>query len=156
MKDGKTGVGRLLQKIGHMFASLWMGAEKAYNGQPEAVKQSLLIATGVVHLINENLDAAPEVVIDKIHEMFPGIDQALLDSSLNKVATRYGVDIEDGLIAGLQAFFKSHSGIDWAEVSDGAAKIISIGFAPKGTKATALFSLIWWVYQKFFHVQKAA
>ncbi len=80
----------------------------------------------------------------------------MLDAALKKIAARYDIQINEGIVAGLQSFFRSHKGIDWADVSDGAAKIISIVFAPKGTRSTTIISLIWWVYQNFFHKNKKA
>ncbi len=156
MAKQKTGVGRLIAKIGSWIGGLWRSAKNSFEQQPEETKMALKIGAGVVHIINENLDEESDVVLEKIQTAFPLIDAQMLDAALKKIAARYDIQINEGIVAGLQSFFRSHRGIDWADVSDGAAKIISIVFAPNGTKSTTIISLIWWVYQNFFHKNKKA
>lgn len=150
----KTGIGRLLAKIGQFFEGLFNAAAKTYNAQSQEVQDALKDGSEILDIINRNVTEAPEFVIDLIQKAFPALTREVLLNGLKEVAK--GINQADAIAAdtledtvkNLQAYLESLEGKFWAGVSELSAKLLAVFFAPAGTKWVTISSLMEYVYHK--------
>jgi hypothetical protein len=146
---------KLLSKIGHFFTDLFNGAEKAWEKLSPEVQNAMLQASGIVDIINTNLDKVPEDLLNIINDKFPSLPVDRLKTALHTVAQDLkmaeGVNDADilTLLQHIQQYLKAREGSRWANASDAIAKIIAIVVAPSSTRFEAIASLMVWVYQTF-------
>ena len=152
----------LLDKIGAWFSHLFSGAEKTWKKYEPALQNSMIHASSVIELINNNVDSVPQAILEKIQLKFPDIDFDKLKLGLHAIATEFNlltgvIDPEPVVtLQAIQAYLKSKDGKAWAWASDAFANLIAIFLAPADTKVTAIVSLMWWCYQKFVKGKVAA
>lgn len=150
----KSGIGRLLAKIGQFFEGLFNAAAKTYNAQSQEVQDALKDGSEILDIINRNVTEAPEFVIDMIQKAFPSLTREKLLEGLSAVAKginhadAIAADTLEDTIKNLQEYLESLEGTFWAGVTELSAKILAIFFAPAGTKWVTISSLMEYVYQK--------
>lgn len=152
--ENKTGLGRLIAKIGQFFEGLFNAAAKTYNDQSPEVQAALKDGSEILAIINKNVTESPEFVIDLIQKAFPSLNREKLLDGLKAVAK--GINETDAILAdnledtikNLQKHLESLDGTFWAGVSELSAKLLAVFFAPKGTKWVVISSLMEFVYQK--------
>jgi hypothetical protein len=155
MSTEKTGIGRLLAKIGNFFEGLFDAAAKTYNAQSPEIQAALKDGSAILAIINENVSKAPEFVIELIQKAFPSITREVLLNGLKDVAKginqaeAIAADNLEDTVKNLQSYFESLEGKFWAGVSELGAKLLAVFFAPTGTKWATISSLMEYVYQKF-------
>lgn len=158
----KTFVGRLLQDIvglfGSIFSHVLKGAEKTYNDLPEETQDALLHGSGVIAFITKEAEAAPGSVAQGILAEYPDLNIDSLTKGLLLVAQAFKLDVDensiDDIIAKLQAYLASLQGDLWDIIVQGAANILAVFLAPKGTKVGVITTLMEYVYQTFLKKKK--
>lgn len=153
MSEGKTGIGKLIAKIGDFFEGLFNAAQKAWNKLNPEVQEAMEKGSEILAIINKNVTEAPEFVIDII-EKTTGVDREKLLWGLNKVSEGLNVaeaieaeSLED-TIKNLQVYLESLQGGIWAGISSFSAKLLAFAFAPEGTKWATLEALMEFTYHK--------
>lgn len=158
MEEEKTGLGKLLAKIGAFFSGLFDAADKAWNKLEPEVQEAMEKGSKILEIINDNVDKAPEFVIDAI-ERTTGVTKDKLSNGLKQVSDGLNIakDIEDDsletTVKNLQVYLESLQGGVWAGISSFSAKLLAFAFAPKGTKWATLEMLGEFVYQKIVKKQ---
>lgn len=151
----------IFKKIGEFFKGLFNAAKKTWNRLSPEVQEALQHGSGIVAIINQNIDATPDFVLEAILKRFPELTEEKIKDGLTKVAEELkilqGVNDPDlpTLLKNLQVYLGSLSGKGWAVASHLIASAFAIITAPAGTKFAAITSLIEWVYQTFFYKPKA-
>lgn len=151
---GKTFFGRLLAAIGGIFKHVFEGARKTFDQLTPEQQAALKHGSGVVALINSELNNTPAEVRAAILEQFPDLDIATLETGLFQVATSFNLapkehNLED-IIAALQAYLSTLHGSIWEGITQGVASVLAVILAPAGTKFAAVGQLMEYVYQTFF------
>lgn len=155
MSEQKTGLGRFLAKIGDFFEGLFNAAAKTYNDQSDEIQTAFVQGSEILDIINANVKAAPDFLMNLITARFPGLDKEHLSEGLTKVEKVLNIadDIQDktleDTLKNLQAYLDKQEGSDWAGITGLAAKTLAFFFAPAGTKWAIFESLMEYVYQKF-------
>jgi hypothetical protein len=142
----------IFSKIGHFFIGVFDAMRKAYAHLTIEQRAALQDGTGLVELINANLEKTPKQIRQLIAEKFPTLSSEKLELALFDIAQSFNLtkadSIED-IIASIQAWLNGLEGQSWAYVSHALASAFSILFAPPETKLKTIVSLIEWVFQKF-------
>jgi hypothetical protein len=158
MKQRKTFFGRLLSGIvnffGSIFSPVFKGAKKSFEDLPEEEQKALIHGSGVMEFISSQIGELPENIQAGILVKFPDINIELLKAGLIAISKGFNLKVDENsvpdLIAKIQDHLHSLEGDTWNAIIRGAAELIAIFLAPKGTKFGAFTSLIEYVYQTFF------
>lgn len=146
---------KLLEKIGQFFAGLFNAAKRAWKKASEPFKDALLKASGIVDIINTNVNSLPPIVIQIILQKFPDLNidkikEIILEVSKDLHIAENTADTDlEVMLARLQevlATTKQDSGKTWAKISHTAYLAIAVLLAPVGTKLAAIVSLAEYVY----------
>lgn len=154
----RTKVGQLLHDVVHAIGSIFQhtlsGAEQDYNNLSPEDQEALQHGAGVVTFISQEIDKLPGEVRTGILAEFPDLDETKLEAGLYQIAKALNLAPEannlDDTIAKLQAHFKSLSGTAWDAIVQAAAGIFAVFVAPAGSKLSAAFDLVKYVYLAFF------
>ncbi len=75
---------------------MFNAAQKAWNKIEPEVQQALIKGSGVIAIINENLDKTPEFVFELIQQKFPGLTKEALQDGLKQVKEAFKIadDVE--------------------------------------------------------------
>lgn len=144
-----------IEKIGQLFQNLFTSIEHAYHKLQPEVQVALKDGAGIISFINDNTGLIPTLLKSAILKAFPHITGAELDKALLVAAKDINLLMDIAAPTGEQALeaiqkhLKEATGVNWAKASDTLAKAIAIFRAPKGTKASVIFSFIVFVYQTF-------
>jgi hypothetical protein len=142
----------VFKKIGQFFEGLFNAARKTYNKLSDEQKAALVHGSGLVAIINANIEGTPADVRAMIATKHPNLDIEKLEAALFKVAQSFGItDLQsaDDAIAAIQGHLSGLSGKTWAVASHAAASLFSALFAPQETKVATIVSLIEFVYRHF-------
>ena len=132
----------------HIFTDLFDSAEKAWHKLEPQVQNALLDGSGVVNIINENLQATPQQVFDLIQQKFPALTKEKLTEGLTKVSNGLKVAQDTGnqdlltTIQNLQTFFSGLQGKFWESASSIAAQVLSTVLSPDDTPFAKISMLI--------------
>jgi hypothetical protein len=148
-------LGNFFKKIGEIFSNLALGAEKVWNHYEPELQAAIKDASGIVALINKEIDQTPDFVYKAIEMKFPNLTKEKIDGFLATVAHDLNL-AKDGVtpdplvtIENICNYLKSHTGSNWAKVSEFLANSIALFLAPEGTVWNKIGTIMWWVYQTF-------
>jgi len=138
----------------HIFTDLFNSAEKAWHKLEPQVQSALVDGSGVINVINQNLQATPQQVFDIIGQKFPKLSKDKLAAGLAKVND--GLKIAQGAenpdllttIKDLQTYLSGLQGKFWESASSIAAQVLSTVFSPDETPFAKISMLIEYVYRK--------
>jgi DNA-binding TFAR19-related protein (PDSD5 family) len=154
--EKKTGLGKLIQKLGNFIEGIFNAAERAWNKVQPEVQKAIVGGSTIVNIINDNVKLAPDALIRLIQLALPNLNRAELENALNKMAEALNVTnaiealtLEETLQNLAKYLEQKKSGTNWAGVSSLAAKILATVFAPAGTKWDVFESLMLFAYQTF-------
>jgi len=139
------------------FKNLFNGLKKAWNKLSDEQQDALKNGTGLIAIINANLELAPAALRQKIQEAYPNLPVAVIEAGMFSVAKTFGItglSSLDDAINVVQAYLQEKEGKEWAVASHTAALALSVLFAPKETKVAQLVALIEFAYQKFIKNRK--
>lgn len=148
-------LGNFLKKIGQIFANLAKGAEKVWGHLEEEIKVAILKASGIVDIINKNIQEPPEILLSLIRQKYPDLPIEKIQEISNEVAKDLniaGTVIQPDILvtlANIQTVLKSLEGNRWAKKSEDIASLIAIVLAPASTPWNKIGTIMWWVYQTF-------
>jgi hypothetical protein len=138
----------------HIFTDLFDSAAKAWNKLEPKVQDALLKGSGIISVINQNLEATPDEVFDLIEKKFPDVTKENLTEALAKVTDKLKVaeDIENPdlltTIKNLQAYFAGFKGKFWEGTASTASQLLSIALSPDETPFAKVAMFIEYVYRK--------
>lgn len=136
----------------HIFTDLFNSAEKAWHKLEPKVQDALIHGSGIIKILNDNLEKTPDVVFTIIQEKYPDITKEYLHDGLNKVAEAFKIPDADLLttIENLQVYLLSMSGSGevFDAIRSALAQILAIALAPKETLFAKIVSLVEWVFRK--------
>ena len=138
----------------HIFTDLFDSAAKAWNKLEPKVQDALLKGSGIISVINQNLEATPDEVFDLIEKKFPDVTKENLTEALAKVTDKLKVaeDIENPdlltTIKNLQAYFAGFKGKFWESTASTASQLLSIALSPDETPFAKVAMFIEYVYRK--------
>ncbi len=138
----------------HIFTDLFNSAEKAWHKLEPEVQAALIHGSGVVKVINENLDKTPDIVFSIIEKKFPDLTKANLESGLAKVNAAFGiaegVDSPDllTLIQNIQKYLSGLKGKFWENASSIISQTLAIALAPDETPFAKIVQFIEFVFRK--------
>jgi hypothetical protein len=138
----------------HWFTDLFNSAEKAWHKLEPQVQNALIHGSGVVKVINDNLQATPQVIFDLIDKKFPDLTKENLTAGLAKVSASFGiaeaVDSPDilTLIQNLQKYFSGLKGKFWEAAASTISQVLAIALAPDETPMAKIVQLIEFVFRK--------
>lgn len=153
---------KLFKAIGSLFTGLFNSARKTWKKLSPEVQNALLHGSAVVDTINNNVDAAPDFIIEILQKRFPDLTKEKLHEGLAKVATALKLAEENNtddletLIKNIQVYLGGLKGKIWAAISHSIASIFSIVVAPPETKFAVVSSLIEYVYHHYIKKDEAA
>lgn len=139
----------IFSAIGHFFEGLFNEAKKAYDKLSPEQKLALQQGSGLVAIINNNLNAAPAAIRAAIQKAFPTVDEAKLEATLFEVAKSFGITQATNLdeaIAAIQKHLGSLKGKAWEIASHAAASLAAAWFSPE-TRTGVIVSLMEYVFQ---------
>lgn len=143
---------KLFKAIGDFFSGLFKSAKKTWNKLSPEIQNAMLKGSGLVAIINDNVDKAPDFVIDIIKKKYPDFSIEKIKEAIKKGSE--GLTIAGGIndndlavtIGNLQKYLSTLEGKTWAKISHTLGLGISAAIAPKETKMAALSSLLDYVY----------
>jgi hypothetical protein len=138
----------------HIFTDLFNSTEKAWHKLEPEVQSALIHGSGIIKIINDNIDKVPDEVFALIQQKYPDITKENLESALQKVNTDLGIAgtiaSQDLLtsIKNLQIYLGSLKGKFWETASSILSQSIAIIFAPDETPFAKVVQFIEWVFRK--------
>lgn len=138
----------------HIFTDLFNSVEKAWNKLDPKIQDALVHGSGIIGIINQNLEATPDVVFDLIQKKFPDISKAKLEAALGEVTDKLKVAQDTAntdlltTIKNLQTFFTGFHGKFWEGTASTASQLLSIALAPDETPFAKIAMFIEFVYRK--------
>lgn len=141
--------------IGHFFENLFNQAAHAWHNLEPEVQKALLHGSGVIDIVNKNLDATPDFVWEIIQKKFPDITEDKLKEGLSKINADFKIAEENlsddlpTLIGNLQKYLATLKGKFWEAASSTLAQILSAIFAPEQTVFAKIVMVVEFVYRKF-------
>jgi len=138
----------------HIFTDIFNSTEKAWNKLEPDVQNALVRGSGVISIINENLQATPDVVFDLISKKFPDLTKDNLTTGLAKVTADLKVaeDVANPdvltTIKNLQTYFAGLQGKFWQGAASTMSQILAIALAPDETPFAKVAMFIEFVYRK--------
>lgn len=143
----------VLTKLGIFMKPIIKNGEDIYDMLSEDEKKAAQWSSGLIAIVNNNIDQTPQVVIDLIKLKFPDLSldvvHGFLDTLLNKISnvqTEVPLTLEDA-IAGIQKFLKQHEndkGV-WGVISKASVTILTLLFSP-GTEAQKIEAALEYIY----------
>lgn len=144
-----------LNTIGQWFAHFWNSIQHAYNNLEPKVQSAIQSASGIVAVINANIEAAPADVWAIITKLYPALTQDVVTSALNKVSVDLkiaGANIDadfETTVKNLQTYLGTLTGnVFITEVKQFVALVAS-ALAPGNTVIQTIELVLEWVYQTF-------
>jgi BarA-like signal transduction histidine kinase len=142
--------------IGHFFADLFDATAKAYKNLSVQEQNAAKVASGIIAIINANLDKVPAVVYDLIALKFPQLskeDIAMALAKVNKAIKKtdelnVSPDLETELLF-LQEHLKSYKDKEWIVITKAVVALLAIVFAPQDTIVQKIELVLEYVYQNF-------
>lgn len=145
----------IFNKIGDFFEKVWLAAKSAFKKLSPEQQESVMTGSGLIDVINDNLETVPDELRKKVYEKFPVAKE--LEPIFYQVANLFGLNVStesaDDFIDSVQAklsSLKTTNPQEWAIASHSYAAAISLLISPKGTKLSQVVSVLEMVYQKFF------
>lgn len=160
-KKEKTGIGKLLEKIGNFFDGLFNRAGRVWNKLGPDVQGAFIQGSEILQIINQNVDEDGDFILMIIKSKFPNLDVDKLRSGLIKVmeALNIGTHLASQptiqeLLEELALYLKSKEKDVWAGVTSLAAKLIAHSLAGKLISWATLELLMEFVYRTFIKKDK--
>ncbi len=123
----------------HVFTDLFNSAERAWEKLEPAIQTALLQGTGIISIINQNLETTPPELLQLIAGKFPSLSQQNLENALNKAQNVIGIvqgtatlSLEETL-SNVQLYLKTKQGTLWENASSILGQTLSVAFAPDET-----------------------
>lgn len=138
----------------HIFTDLFNSVEKAWNKLDPEVQDALIKGSGVIDIINQNLQSTPDAVFDLIEKKYPDVTKEKLTAALanvtDKLNVAQGIASPDLLttIKNLQTYFSGFKGKFWEGTASTASQLLSIALAPDETPFAKIASFIEYVYRR--------
>ena len=139
----------------HIFTDLFNSAEKAWHKLEPEVQDSLIKGSGIIEVINKNIESTPDEVFELIQKKFPDVTKEKLEAGLQKVSEGFGIATDvtntpdlQTLITNIQKYLSSLKGKFWESASSIAAQLLSIFFAPDETPFAKVVQFIEYAYRK--------
>lgn len=143
-----------LGKVGSFFSSLFNAAQRTWNQLPSEVKTGILHGSGIVNILNDNIDKTPEEVVKLIETAYPDLTPTSLNSALANLM--HGLNLElitedtlESIVEKLMDYLRPLEGKLWAAISNTVASILSVFLAPPETKVATITSLMEFAYQRY-------
>lgn len=139
----------------HWVTDLFNAMQHAWNHLAEEEKAISLKASGIIAIINQNLDKAPDVVFQLIQAKFPDVTPESVHTLLSKAADF--IKIGDGVAAlsledAIKAFqnhLGSVTGNDWIAVSQKAVGALLTVLLPGTTPLNKITTILEFIYEHF-------
>lgn len=135
----------------HIFTDLFNSAEKAWHKLEPEVQHALIHGSGVIKIISDNINAAPDEVFTIIQEKYPDITKENLTTGLQQVAGMLiNLPAPDlyATIQNLQTYLAQFQGKFWDSVRGVVAQMLAFALAPEKTAAGLISNLMEWVFRK--------
>ncbi len=138
----------------HWFTDLFNSAQKAWDKLEPQVQTALVHGSGVINVVNENLQKTPDEVFALITQKYPDLTKENLTAGLSKISNSFaiaeGVDNPDllTLIENLQKYLSGLQGSFWQAASSTIAQLLAIALAPGETPFAKVVQLIEFVFRK--------
>lgn len=150
-----TPFGKFFAKIGIWRPTVTEAIEDLYNHLHEKEQIAIQKASGWIAIVNNNLQAAPDVVFDLIHEQFPDVTKESITDAINKVNAAF-LKVEDSTPADyetalgkLQQFLNNYKDDTKNVVIRSVVTILS-KILMSGTKPVQIIeTVLEYVYQTF-------
>lgn len=146
---------RWIKKLGDAIGRIFTSIEKEWHDLEPGLKNALQQASGIVNVINENLQATPQFLLDLIKQEFPNVDLEKAKAAITKAAQ----DIKDVgtlpdediniTLANLQKYFESLQGEKWSLAASQFAQQLALLLAPEGTPFGKILVFLEFVYNRF-------
>ncbi len=138
----------------HIFADLFNSANKAWHKLEPEIQTALLKGSGIIHIVNENLEGSPMYVVELIGQKLGLKEDEIkkaLDHASSIIGIAQGIDSPDleTTMKNLQAYLKTKQGNVWQTASSILAQILSVALAPAGTEFPKIVLLVEYVYNRF-------
>lgn len=152
----KKGLGKLFQKIGIIFKSIFSNSNKVWGKLSPEIQQSFIQGSDILRIVNENDSLSGDEILNEIQKEHPGIDLDKLKEGLLSVLSTLNVQKglgEETLIILLEIlanYLKSKEKEVWAAVSSLASKLIAYALSGGTLVSWATFELLMeFVYHNF-------
>jgi hypothetical protein len=138
----------------HIFTDLFNSVEKAWDKLDPKIQDAVIKGSGVISIINSNLQSTPDVVFDLIEKKYPDVTKENLTAALanvtDKLNVAQGIANPDLLttIKNLQTYFSGFQGKFWEGTASTASQLLSIALAPDETPFAKVAMFIEYVYRK--------
>jgi len=154
-----------IERFGDWIEGIFHKSEDIYNTLEETAKKAAVWGSGLIAVVNTQLNALPTMVIDLIKQKFPdlSIDVVhgfldILRTKIDNAASQIPLTLEDA-IAWLQNFLANHKSTSdsiWGVISATAGQILATLFSPE-TAIEKFLSIGLWIYHLIVkpHVEAA-
>lgn len=147
---------RWIKKLGDAIGRIFSTIEKEWHELEPDLKNALQSASGIVAVINENLQATPQFLLELIHHELPNLDIEKAKAAIAEVAkTVKDIEVlpdEDITVTldNLQKYFNSLQGEKWAITASQFAQQLALLLAPEGTPFGKILVFLEFVYRRFY------
>lgn len=143
----------MLSKFGFFMKPIIKNGEDIYDLLTEDEKKAAQWSSGLIAIVNNNIDQTPDVIIKLVQTKFPDLSldvvHGFIHTLLNKISNIQGevpLTLEDA-VAKLQTFLKQHENDSnvWGIISKASVTILTLLFSP-GTEAQKIEAALEYVY----------
>lgn len=129
----KTFLGKIIAGVGdffkHLAEELFNSAEKAFKALPATTQQQIKDGTGIMALLGQMLDDAPQDILNAILTTFPTLTNSDLDKGFEALIQIWNLSpasssLQDKLAA-IVAHLKPKQGSLWASVMNEGANLLA-------------------------------
>lgn len=145
----------IFSKFFSWVGSLFNSMKKVWNKLSDFEKQISVKASGIIAIINANINESPQVLFLLIQTKFPEVTKDKLQSYLTKASGVLGIadstanlSFEDAVKA-FQTYLGKQSGNKWVAVTQGAVGALLSVLSPDATPINKITVILEYVYQNF-------
>ena len=151
----------IFKKVALFLVSLFNSMEAYYKKLATDLQEVIKKASGIIAIVNSNLQATPDIVFTIIQAKYPDVTKEQLTGYLNTIngaintVSSIAVPDFDTALKNLQAFLSKFQGNAWVSVTQNAVGLLISLLAPS-TPVQKLTIVLEYVYNNFIKGKVAA
>jgi len=141
--------------LANLISGVFNEIKKVWKELSPEIQAATLQASGIIAIVNANVNAVPTVIWDLIQTQYPNITQAAVTAALVKAnntvnaanALEESATFEQALQT-IQSYLNGLSGNSWITVTKTVVALLADIFAPGETVIQKIELCLEWVYQE--------
>ena len=150
-----TPFGKFFNTIGIWHPKFEDAVKDLFTHLPETEQKAITAASGIIAIVNANLDKVPDVVFSLVQQKFPDITKEKLTEGLNKLngdLIKTGDNMPTdfaGALGVLQGYLGKYEGNTWEVISKSVVTVLANVFLGGGSSIQKIDAVLEFVYRNF-------